>query len=353
MIIRRMNPELALIALEQGGVFTAEQAAATGLPREARRAMVSDGSLREIRRNIFTPGEYWADVDEHERHRIEIAAALIARRWHPESAGPPTLAAGRMSAGFLHRLPLPKDARADERAGWDTETLRFWERRPTHVDLISADRQRRAYRAGVEVRPAALPPEHVVRYGVIPISNLARTAVDLMREATRGEAVMVADGALRLGAERAELEAVADFCRGWPNAVLARQAIDLADARAESPGESLARVLCIDHAFEPEPQVELYDDFGKIARVDLLLRAFRIVLEVDGHVKMLDPWCGSPREAKEREEARERRLWRAGWIVIRTTWEELVHYPEALVERIHAAMASAPRPSLTPRLRCG
>ncbi len=313
--------------------------------------MVRDGTLREVRRSIFTPGEYWNDVDERERHRIEIAAALIARRWRPGSDAPCNLAAGRMSAGFLHRLPLPRDARADERAGWDTEELRFWERRPTHVDLISADRQRRTYRAGVEVRPAALPPEHVVQYGVVPMSNLARTAVDLMREARRGEAVMVADATLRLGADRGELEAMVEYCRGWPNAVLARQAVDLADARAESPGESLARLLCLDHAFEPEPQVDLYDSFGHIARVDLLLRAFRIVLEVDGHVKMLDPWFGDPAEALRRQETRERRLKEAGWTVIRTTWEELVHYPEALVERIRSAIAaSAP---VSTCLHCG
>lgn len=342
--MRDMNPALALIALEQGAVFTVEQAAAAGLDRQTRRAMVRDGTLREVRRNVLTAGEYWDDVDEHERHRIEIAAALLARGWRPDSKAAPTLAAGRMSAGFLHRLPLPRDARADARAKWDTEQLRFWERRPTHVDLISADRQRRAYRAGVEVRPAALAPEHVIRYGVVPISNLARTAVDLMREASRGEAVMVADAALGLGLERAELAAMVEACRGWPNAVLARQAVDMADSKAESPAESLARVLCIDSGFDPEPQVELYDAFGQIGRVDLLLRAFRIVLETDGHVKMLDPWCGDPREALRRQEARERRLREAGWIVIRTTWEELFHYPEALVDRIRSAITTAAAP---------
>ena len=339
--MRCMNPALALIALEQGGVFTSEQAAATGLDRDTRRALTNDGTFRVVRRNILTSGIYWDEVDERERHRIEIAAALLARRWLPGSDAAPTLAGGRMSAGFLHQLPLPSDPRADERARWGTEELRFWERRPTHVDLISGDRQRRAYRAGVEVRPAALPPEHVTLSGVVPISSLPRTAVDLMREATRGESVMVADATLRMGIDREELEAMAEYCHGWPNAVQARQAVDLADPRAEAPGESLARVLCIDHGFGPEPQVELFDAFGKIARVDLLLRAFRIVLEVDGHVKLLDPWCGDPREALRRQEARERRLREAGWIVIRTTWEELVHYPEALVERIRSSISAA------------
>lgn len=339
-----MNPTLAVIALEQGGVFTAAQAAAAGLDRQTRRDMVRVGTLRQLRRDVFTPGEYWDGCSERERHRIEVAAALIARGWRPGLEQAPILAAGRMSAGFLHGLPLPHDDRADERASWDTEELRFWERRPTHVDLISADRGRRSYKYGVEVRPAALPPEHVDLHGVVPISGLARTAVDLMREATRPEALMVADATMRLGVSRADLEAMVEFCGNWPNAGRAREVVMLADPRAESPAESIARLALIDEHIDFELQVDLFDGAGRIGRVDLLLRAFGIVLEVDGHVKMLDPWHGTPQQALERQEQREQRLRAVGWIVIRTTWEEVRHYPEALIERIRSA-ARVPAPN--------
>ncbi|MBA3745023.1 hypothetical protein [Sporichthya sp.] len=49
----------------------------------------------------------------------------------------------------------------------------------------------------------------------------------------------------------------------------------------------------------------------------------------------------------------EPRTWlkEAGWTVIRTTWEELVHYPEALVERIRSAIAACAPVSTC--LHCG
>ncbi len=336
-------PQLALQALEQGGVVTLQQTIDAGISRETRRRYLARGTLRELRRNFFTPGEYWDGCDERERHRIEIAGALMARRWLPAEPYRSSLVAGRRSAGFLHGLPLPSDSR-DQRQAFAAaaEELPPWERRPWHVDLISADRGRRTFRAGVDVRPASLPSSHIILSGAVPISNVARTAVDLMREGTKAEGVMVADAALGMGVPRDELEAMTDHCRQWPNAVTAREAVAFGDGRAESPAESLARVVCAEADLFPELQVELYDAAGEIGRVDLLLRAFRIVLEVDGAIKYLDSWHGSAEDALRLEQERERRLWAAGWIVIRTTWHELLITPAAFIARIHAAMAQSP-----------
>lgn len=342
-MMRGMTPvlphALAHVALEQGGVITAAQCSGAGMSRDDRREAVRVGVLHELRRDVFTPGEYWRASDERERHRIEIAGALVARRWRPGDSGPPLLAAGGTSAGFLHTLPLPNNPRTDNSVFAEAEELLPWNRRPHHIHLVSANRDRRTYRAGVEVRPAALPPEHVVTQGVVPVCSLARTAVDLMRDSTRVEAVFVADAAMHFGTSRAELQDVLDSCRQWPKTLTARQAIAFADCRAESPAESLARVVCSDDGIETELQVDLYDAFGHIGRVDLLLRAFRVVIEVDGAVKYLDPWCGDVRQAIEEQEAREKRLRDAGWIVVRTTWHELINNPEGFLSRLRVAMA--------------
>jgi hypothetical protein len=338
----QLPPQLAVDALHQGGVLTLRQTIEAGLDRETRRDLVRAGALRVLRQDFFTPGEYWDGCDERERHRIEIAGALMACRWHPQQ-GRPLLVGGRRSAGFLHGLPLPRGKWDREQShAASTEELPPWERRPWQIDLISADREHRAYRAGVEVRPASLPESHIEIHGVVPISNLARTAVDLMRAGTRPEAVMVADATLRSGVERAELEAIAQHCHRWPNALNARYAIAFADPLAESPAESFARVALADAGIFPELQVELFDASGKIGRVDLLLRAFRVALEVDGLIKYTDPWCGSLQEALEAQEERERRLREAGWTVIRTTWQELVYEPEMFVARVRAAIAASP-----------
>lgn len=332
-----LPPSLAPLALAQGGVITADQCAAAGMSREARRWAVQTGVLRQLRRAVYTPGDYWAEADERERHRIEIAGALVARSWQPGRT-PVTLAAGSVSAGFLHELPLPSNPRTDNQVFAKAEELLPWDRRPHRIHLVSPSRERRTYRAGVEVRPAALPPEHVVTQGVIPVCSLARTAVDLMRDGTRAEAVAVGDAALRAGATREELRSVLGSCHQWPSSLTAAWAISFADSRAESPAESLARVVCADGDIHAELQVDLYDAFGRIGRVDLLLRAFRVVIEVDGFVKYLHPWCGSPLQAMQAQEAREKRLRDAGWIVIRTTWHELTTDPDGFLARLRAAM---------------
>lgn len=333
-----MNSELALIGLRQGGVFTGRQASATGVSRQARRTLIKQGVLRELRRDVFTTGDYWDVSDERERHRLEIAGALVARNCPLAPGEEPRLAAGHASAGFLHGLPLPGEPREADRLRTPDDQLLPWERRPSRVHLISADRERRTYRAGVEIRPASLTVNDVVIDGAVPISSLARTAVDLMRDGTFEEAVAVADVALRLGAERSDLAETAERCRRWPNGASARGAVLFADGRAESPAESLCRLRLAEAGYVPELQVDLYDAVGHIARVDLFLRAFRIVVEVDGLVKILDPWAGSAEEELRRREVRERRLRDAGWIVIRTTWHELMYDKQGFIARIEAAI---------------
>jgi hypothetical protein len=213
---------------------------------------------------------------------------------------------------------------------------------PRHIDLVSVNR-RRTYANTVRTRPAELQPEHVELSEGVPITSMARTAVDLMREGTPADAWIAADGALHQGLERFELERVAAFCAGWSNVHQALGAIAAADALAESPAESLARFTCAQHSEIPTPelQVELFDAFGLIGRVDLFFRRYLVVLEVDGFIKYTDPWCGDAREAVRRQHEREARLSRAGWTVIRTTWEELTTDPEGFIRRLLAAFAQA------------
>jgi hypothetical protein len=155
--------------------------------------------------------------------------------------------------------------------------------------------------------------------------------------------LIVADGALHAGLDRDELEVVARFCARWSNGLQALNTVAIADGRAESPAESLARFLCLEAPDVPDPdvQVDLFDAFGWIARVDLLFRCFRVVLEVDGLVKVTDPWCGDAREALRLQQEREDRIRRAGWTVLRTTWDELTNDPMGFIRRLLAAFALA------------
>ncbi|GAA0607930.1 type IV toxin-antitoxin system AbiEi family antitoxin domain-containing protein [Sporichthya brevicatena] len=352
-----MKPRLLTLAQNQALVFSAIQAERAGVATRERRDLVSSRIWRELRHGIYTLQGWWDQADDRGRHRIELAGALLIRGWNPDSPTS-TLVGGHRTAAFLHGLPFAppaltaaaaaevddlRDLTPESRAVVaEIAAIRRGEG-PRHVDLVSADRGRRTSRNGVEVRPATLPAEHVVVDRGVPLTTTARTAVDLMREDSEVDGLIAADGALHLGVPRDELRTVATFCSAWTNGQKALDILAFADGLSESAAESLARWVCAQEEQVPRPelQVELFDAFGLIGRVDLFFRAFRVVVEVDGYLKYTDPWCGDPREAMRRQEAREARLRRAGYIVVRTTWRELRDDPAGFLARLLAAFAKA------------
>lgn len=119
------------------------------------------------------------------------------------------------------------------------------------------------------------------------MTTLGRTAGDLMRRVTFGPALSIADAALRLGASRTELMAEVRSGRGCR---IATEAIRRADARSESPYESLARALMLQNGIPlPELQVEFRDEQGNfVARSDFAWRRKRLIGEFDGEVKVTE-----------------------------------------------------------------
>lgn len=351
-----MISQLAVVMEAQAGVANTAQAEKVGVNRAMRRRLMTSGVLLQVRHGIYTTGERWDAEDHRGRHRIALAGALLARGWSP-TASVHRHVGGLRTAAFLHGLPVQPDADVlaamynesdprrlspEARALCDEVARIRRGEGPRLIDLVSADR-RRTYAHGVNVRPASLPQEHVVLNGGVPTTSRARTTADLMRVGTAGDAVIAADGALHAGLPHAELERAVRFCSRWANGVQALKALEFANGLAESPAESLARWVCAQEEKLPAPelQVEIYDRFGRIGRVDLLFRHFRVILEVDGLIKYTDPWCGNAEEALRLEHEREARLRAAGWTVVRTTWDELVSNPSGLIHRLLAELAVA------------
>ncbi len=111
-----------------------------------------------------------------------------------------------------------------------------------------------------------------------------RTLVDCARLLSREALVCAIDDALhRCLVSPEDLDrATADrtWCAG---AVALRQAVRLSDARAESPAETLARLLLLPVLPDLEPQVKVYDAAGRVvARLDLGDRRQRFAVEADG-----------------------------------------------------------------------
>ena len=108
------------------------------------------------------------------------------------------------------------------------------------------------------------------------------------------------------------------------------------DPGAESPGESLARLVLKGLGLPVRSQVVLRDLDGVIGRVDFVVDE-RVVVEFDGLVK----YAGAGgRDALAREKRREDRLRAAGYEVVRLTWADL-RQPERLGAAIRAAQDRA------------
>jgi len=152
------------------------------------------------------------------------------------------------------------------------------------------------------------------------------------------EGVMVMDAALAAGAERGLVgEMLLTEPRRRGN-VAARMAALFADERAESPGESISRVITAQAGLPaPDLQVKINDADGLIGRVDFRWRRRRLVGEFDGKIKYsreLAPG-GDPTNALWTEKQQEDRLRRAGWNVVCWGWNDL--RADALGPRIRAA----------------
>lgn len=130
----------------------------------------------------------------------------------------------------------------------------------------------------------SLAPKDVVEMGGLRVTTPIRTAWDLGRVRWTDEAISGLDAMFRLGAFTREefLAGIRRFDKTrWVTTL--RAVGPLADGRAESPGESVLRLRCIEnHLREMVPQVEVIRDGSMIARLDLADEELLLAVEYDG-----------------------------------------------------------------------
>lgn len=165
--------------------------------------------------------------------------------------------------------------------------------------------------------------------------------MDVARTATRRAALVVADSALhRARVDEQQLRAVLAGCRRWPGSDAATTVVDLADGRAESPLETLGRLLIHERGLPaPVPQLAIWDEDGVVAYVDLGWPEQKVVIEFDGMLK----YDGRDPHALRAEKLRQERIERLGWIVVRLTWDDVVRAPDRAVARLRAAFGHGAR----------
>ena len=182
--------------------------------------------------------------------------------------------------------------------------------------------------SGLRVRRVRLPAVDVTQVHGFRCTNGLRTAVDIARTDSLLDSVAALDVLLsRVVVGLGELRAAGAGLSRGRGVSMARQAIALADPRAESPPESHLRVLLALAGLHPVPQHVVRDRGGSfVARVDLAFPQQRIAVEYDGL------WHNE-RGQFARDRQRLNRLVAAGWTVLHVTAADLKH-PEALVARI-------------------
>ncbi|MGN6303161.1 MAG: type IV toxin-antitoxin system AbiEi family antitoxin domain-containing protein [Angustibacter sp.] len=313
-----LPPSLSSTFVRQGSVFSTAQAVAAGVHNREITTRVARGEWVRLRRGAYTTREVHDAGDDAARHVLAARAAhLTLQARHAFS---------HTTAAVLHGLPLHQ--------------LDLGEVHVTHVDGEGTGR----HESGVWHHVGAVPVDDLTRAGDLPCLALPRTVFDVARVASAGSALVVADAALRRGTTASDLRRQLEAGMDWPGARAASRVLPLADGRAESVGESLARLVFHDLGLDPdELQVHVRTDAGEF-RVDFAWTRWRIAGEFDGRVKygrLVRPG-ETPSDAVWRERQRELAIERAGWIVVRFTWAEL-HDLELVRHRLLEAIARAQR----------
>ncbi|MCA5892594.1 hypothetical protein LEP48_04395 [Isoptericola sp. NEAU-Y5] len=206
-----------------------------------------------------------------------------------------------------------------------------------HVTQLRAPNAEQSRERGLRRHWTALPPRDRTTIDGLPATTLERTVVDCARTLPPDQGLVVTDSALRGGADLDVLCAILDESAGRRGVRRAREVVDLADPRSESPGESLLRWVVHDAGLPtPEAGHRTMTRRGDVW-LDLAWPERKVALEFDGAVKYSGGDYGDPAGRVFAEKLRQDALEEAGWLVVRVTWDDL-HQAEALAARIRAAL---------------
>jgi predicted transcriptional regulator of viral defense system len=293
---------------------------AVGVTPEQMRSRLDAGQWVRLLPGAYAPAEVAACAgrDPVERARLLVAAANLR-------LGP--CVAGHESATVLYGLPLLTE--------------------PAAVTVVRpAGRKRRVETpiGRLVVTTASLSSADVRRVDRVPVTSPARTFVDVARVRGIDDGVVVADAVLHAGlATESQLHEVLRRCAGWPGIRAAATAVMLADARTESPLESLTRVALHRYGVPPPvPQHWVVDRrYGSRYRVDFGWPDRWVVVECDGLGKY--GGAGDVANALVAEKLRQERLEELGYVVVRVTWQQVTRDPGLVAERVRRAFTRAAR----------
>jgi very-short-patch-repair endonuclease len=301
------SSSLAAIASRQHGLLSRAQLRVAGWNRPRIE--------HAVRRWQIVLPEVYLVTDSEVNHDVRAAAALL--RW------PDALLSHTSSAYFLGWPVL------DELPAWPKWLPReHWPKEPElHVTCS------RRLRAPEGIVAHQSPPGPAIFVRDVRVTDHVRTLLDVARTAPLPISLPIIDAALHQQPWLLEpLKAEAN-CRGGERGISrAQRAIHLASPEAESPLETLLRLLILLAGLPaPDTQVEVRTP-RKTYYADLGYREQRLLLEADSR-KHHSEW-----KKVSDDMVRHNAMVGAGWRVLRFTWSQIMYQPELVIAAIRQAL---------------
>ena len=215
-------------------MLTTAEALSAGVSPARLRTLVKGGQLWQVGRGVYVSAALAKPLEQSAGFRLALRAASVVAPLGRDAV------ISHHTAARIHGLDL-LDFAPDEIA----------------ITRIPGKGTRKSWQ-GVRAHVAALPARHVTSRLGIPLTTAARTVVDLARTSSYAAGLVVADSALRSRlASEEQLRVVIADCPRWPGLRQAADVVAFADALAESPLESIARVAFRDQGLPP-PELQIY-----------------------------------------------------------------------------------------------
>jgi hypothetical protein len=276
--------------------------------------LVHHGDFVALRRGVYMKAWRWAELDRDERYLARVRASVAFTEG---------LVVSHLSASAVWRLP------------WVGPY-------PSFVHAVCEDARSGGRRSSAIRLHALGAPDDFAEIDGVGVTSLARTVVDVARTSSFAQAVVVADAALRrssipLDGLPATFLTPDDLHREVGLVALthgtakALRAIEFADARADSPGESISRVnMSLARLTAPILQAPLRGASGKVWNVDFWWPTYNLIGEFDGKAKYTEEKYlkgRTPQQALYDEKMREDDLRSAHHNFTRWPWATATSMP--------------------------
>lgn len=295
-----------------GDVCTTAELSRAGIGDRQLAEAVREGLLVRLRRGAYTVASVWRTLAPWDR---------TPRRLEAHARTAPGAVYSHTSAAHLHGGALWNVGEAVH-----ITTAYSVGRRNHAADTVAHCHQ---------LAEADLTEVRVPWGGRVMATSIPRTASDCARTLATVPATVIVDSLLRRGLT---LEALASAIASSPTTrgiARARTVLELADGRAESPGETRLRILMAELGI-PEPVLQLrFVTAAGVHRVDFAWPEAKLIVEFDGDGKYTD--YGPTGQAILAERRRETALMELGWRFIRIRWSDLDR-PEEIRQRILAKL---------------